>query len=43
MIQPWFEPLKNFSRVMAVVGPFTSTDALTIAPLFMTDLIPMVS
>ncbi|XP_004554154.2 taste receptor type 1 member 2-like [Maylandia zebra] len=43
LIQPWFEPLKNFSRVMAVVGPFTSTDALTIAPLFMTDLIPMVS
>nr|XP_020501663.2 taste receptor type 1 member 1-like [Labrus bergylta] len=49
LIQPWNEPQKqqtnntDVSKVIAVVGPFTSTQALTIAPLFMTDLIPMVS
>ncbi|XP_059189608.1 taste receptor type 1 member 1-like [Centropristis striata] len=46
VIQPWDEPNKNLSKVskiMAVVGPFSSTDTLTLAPLFMTDLIPMVS
>lgn len=31
------------SKVMAVVGPFTSTQTLTAAPLFMEDFISMVS
>ncbi|XP_076597566.1 taste receptor type 1 member 1-like [Chaetodon auriga] len=43
LIQRWGEPYKNLSKVIAVVGTFSSTDALTIAPLFMSDLIPMVS
>uniref|UniRef100_A0A4W6G6B7 G-protein coupled receptors family 3 profile domain-containing protein n=1 Tax=Lates calcarifer TaxID=8187 RepID=A0A4W6G6B7_LATCA len=49
LIQPWSEPHKeqarksNMSKVIAVVGPFTSTQALTAAPLFMVDLIPMVN
>ncbi|XP_030278004.1 taste receptor type 1 member 1-like [Sparus aurata] len=46
MIQPWGEAHKNLSKVskvIAVVGPFTSTQALTAAPLFMADFIPMVS
>ncbi|XP_037630023.1 taste receptor type 1 member 1-like [Sebastes umbrosus] len=43
LIQPWGEPHKHLSGVMAVVGPYTSSQALTVAPLFMMDLIPMVS
>lgn len=44
MVQPWAQVLyKNLSKVVAVVGPFSSTQALTVAPLFMVDLIPMVS
>ncbi|KAM6930065.1 taste receptor type 1 member 1-like [Lycodopsis pacificus] len=43
LIQPWGEPHKNLAKVMAVVGTYTSTQALTVAPLFMMDLIPMVS
>lgn len=43
LIQPWEESLKNTSKVMAVVGTYTSTEALTVAPLFMMDLIPMVN
>ncbi|XP_023283330.1 taste receptor type 1 member 1-like [Seriola lalandi dorsalis] len=49
LIQPWGEPHKqhghesNVSRVIAVVGPFSSTQALTVAPLLMADLIPMVN
>uniref|UniRef100_A0A8C4EGW2 Taste receptor type 1 member 1 n=1 Tax=Dicentrarchus labrax TaxID=13489 RepID=A0A8C4EGW2_DICLA len=43
LIQPWDEPHKNLSKVIAVVGPFSSTDTLTLAPLFMMDLITMVS
>ncbi|XP_071331069.1 taste receptor type 1 member 1-like [Trachinotus anak] len=49
LIQPWDKPHKkqghkpNVSKVIAVVGPFSSTQALTVAPLFMVDLIPMVS
>ncbi|XP_041655950.1 taste receptor type 1 member 1-like [Cheilinus undulatus] len=49
LIQPWVEPQKqqtnhsDESKVIAVVGPFTSTQALTFAPLFMSDFIPMVS
>ena len=43
LIQPWFEAHENLFKVIAVVGPFTSTQALTVAPLLMADLIPMVS
>ncbi|XP_019112199.2 taste receptor type 1 member 1-like [Larimichthys crocea] len=43
LIQPWGEPYKNLSKVIAVIGPFTSTQALTVGPLFMVDFIPMVS
>ncbi|KAM6981952.1 taste receptor type 1 member 1-like [Tautogolabrus adspersus] len=49
LIRPWNEPQKQktnnteVSKVIAVVGPFTSTQALTVAPLFMADFIPMVS
>lgn len=43
LIQPWGQPDKNLSKVIAVVGPFTSTQAMTAAPFFMPDLIPMVS
>ncbi|XP_044066449.1 taste receptor type 1 member 1-like [Siniperca chuatsi] len=43
LIQPWGEPHKNLSKVIAVVGTYTSTETRTVAPLFMTNLIPMVS
>ncbi|XP_059189607.1 taste receptor type 1 member 1 [Centropristis striata] len=49
LIQPWDEPHDhqahkiNVSSVMAVVGPMSSTQTLTLAPLFMVDFIPMVS
>ncbi|KAI4824133.1 hypothetical protein KUCAC02_012675 [Chaenocephalus aceratus] len=43
LVQPWGEPHENLSKVIAVVGPFSSTNTLTVAPLFMTNLIPMVS
>ncbi|XP_023126644.2 taste receptor type 1 member 1-like [Amphiprion ocellaris] len=49
LIHPWGEPhqqqaqkSKN-STVIGVAGPFTSTFCLTVAPLLMADLIPMVS
>ncbi|XP_053173907.1 taste receptor type 1 member 1-like [Scomber japonicus] len=46
LIQPWGNTHRNLStvpKVIAVVGPFSSTESLTVAPLFMVDLIPMVS
>lgn len=43
VVQPWNVPHKNVSNVVAVVGLFTSTFTLTVAPLFMTDFIPMVN
>uniref|UniRef100_A0A3Q3AP66 G-protein coupled receptors family 3 profile domain-containing protein n=1 Tax=Kryptolebias marmoratus TaxID=37003 RepID=A0A3Q3AP66_KRYMA len=43
LVEPWDKSLKNLSKVIAAVGIFTSTDTLTVAPLFMIDLIPMVS
>ncbi|XP_030278003.1 taste receptor type 1 member 1-like [Sparus aurata] len=48
MIQPWHEPHEQQtspykSKVIAVVGPRSSTHTLTVAPLFMVDLIPMVN
>ncbi|XP_068180160.1 taste receptor type 1 member 1-like [Antennarius striatus] len=33
----------KISNVIGVVGPFTSTQVLSVAPLFMVDFIPMVS
>ncbi|CAJ1085527.1 Taste receptor type 1 member 1%2C partial [Xyrichtys novacula] len=45
-IQPWSDPSRNqskISKVIAVVGPFSSTDTMTVAPLYMADLIPLVS
>ncbi|XP_061129169.1 taste receptor type 1 member 1 [Syngnathus typhle] len=46
LIRPWSEErlhVSAASKVVGVVGPFTSTDTLTTAPLFMMDLIPLVS
>lgn len=43
LIQPWPEPDANLSKLMAVVGPFSSTQVLTVLPLFMPDLIPLVN
>lgn len=43
LIQSSHKSQKILSKVMAVVGPFTSTQALTVAPLFMKDFISMVS
>lgn len=46
-IKPWGPPYQNnlssVSKVVAVVGPFSSSETLTVAPFFMMDLIPMVS
>uniref|UniRef100_H2MWQ0 G-protein coupled receptors family 3 profile domain-containing protein n=1 Tax=Oryzias latipes TaxID=8090 RepID=H2MWQ0_ORYLA len=41
-VQPWKESV-NFSKVIAVVGTGTSTATMTVAPLFMMDLIPMIT
>ncbi|RVE70363.1 hypothetical protein OJAV_G00063710 [Oryzias javanicus] len=41
-IQPWKESV-NFSKVIAMVGTYTSTASLAVAPLFMMDLVPMIS
>ena len=43
MIQPWGESHKDLSKVIAVVGTYTSTNTLTLAPLLMMNLIPMVN
>ncbi|XP_071331859.1 taste receptor type 1 member 1-like [Trachinotus anak] len=46
LIQPWTQPHKNLSdvsKVIAVVGPFSSSETVTVAPLFMMNLIPIVS
>ncbi|XP_061590994.1 taste receptor type 1 member 1 [Cololabis saira] len=43
LIRPWSEPDQYLSKLIAMVGPFTSTQALTVAPFFMSDLIPMVN
>ncbi|KAG7519931.1 taste receptor type 1 member 1-like [Solea senegalensis] len=42
-IHPWSAPQTNLSKMIAVVGAYTSTETLTVAPLFMIDLIPMVN
>lgn len=41
-IRPWVPTEKNVSKMIAVVGPFSSTSTLTVAPLLMMNLIPMV-
>ncbi|XP_022054468.2 taste receptor type 1 member 1-like [Acanthochromis polyacanthus] len=49
LIHPWGEPHRQQaqksqnSTVIGVAGPFTSTFCLTVAPLLMADLIPMVT
>lgn len=42
-IETWHKLEGIQSKLMAVVGPFTSTQTLTAAPLFMEDFISMVS
>lgn len=42
VIRPWNAAGQNASKVVAVVGIFTSTFTLTVAPLFMMDFIPLV-
>ncbi len=41
-IQPWAEPQHALSKVIAVVGTYTSTETRTVAPLFMANDLPMV-
>lgn len=43
VIQVYGQLLKQQPKVIAVVGPYTSTEALTVAPLFTMNLIPIVS
>ncbi|XP_026188616.1 taste receptor type 1 member 1-like [Mastacembelus armatus] len=43
LIQAQNEPHNNLSKVVAVVGLYTSTETRTAAPFFMKNLIPMVS
>ncbi|CAB1441407.1 unnamed protein product, partial [Pleuronectes platessa] len=41
-IESWGETHKsNVSDVIAVVGPFTTSQALVVAPMFMVDLVPV--
>lgn len=42
-VQAWAGSYASQSKVIGVVGPFTSTHALTVAPLFMVDFISMVN
>ncbi|XP_033824753.1 taste receptor type 1 member 1-like [Periophthalmus magnuspinnatus] len=42
-VQPWYHLSKGLSDVAAVVGPFSSSDTTTIAPLFMMDFVPLIS
>ncbi|XP_024149093.1 taste receptor type 1 member 1-like [Oryzias melastigma] len=42
-IRPLEEGSMRLPNVIGVVGPFTSTHALTVAPIFMSNLFPMVS
>ncbi len=43
LITPWRESHKNLSKVIAVVGPLSSTQALTAGQLLTVDFIPMVT
>lgn len=42
-VQPWSGSQGSQSKVIGVVGPFTSTQTFTVAPLFMLDFISMVN
>ncbi|KAM4738121.1 taste receptor type 1 member 1-like [Anableps anableps] len=42
-IQPWNNSQRVTSKMITVVGSYTSTGTLSIAPLFMMDFFPMVS
>lgn len=42
VVRPWGAPNRNVSRVVAVIGLYTSTFTLAVAPLFMMEFIPMV-
>lgn len=42
-VQAWAGSRSSLSKVVGVVGPFSSTQALTAAPLFMVDFISMVN
>ncbi|XP_049921939.1 taste receptor type 1 member 2-like [Epinephelus moara] len=42
LIKPLGEP-QDVSKVIALVGPYSSTQSMTVAPLLMAGLIPMVS
>lgn len=42
-VQAWTGSRTNLSKVVGVVGPFSSTQTLTVAPLFMVDFISMVN
>ncbi|XP_061590852.1 taste receptor type 1 member 1-like [Cololabis saira] len=42
-VQPWSDSYKNLSKLIAVVGTYTSTETRTVAPFFMMDRVPMIS
>uniref|UniRef100_A0A3Q1FBJ4 G-protein coupled receptors family 3 profile domain-containing protein n=1 Tax=Acanthochromis polyacanthus TaxID=80966 RepID=A0A3Q1FBJ4_9TELE len=42
-VQPWGEPHMKQIKVIGAIGAFQSTQTRTVAPLFMMDLIPLVS
>ncbi|XP_015233220.1 PREDICTED: taste receptor type 1 member 2-like [Cyprinodon variegatus] len=42
-IQPWNSSYRIGSKMIAVVGSYTSSGTLSVAPLFMMDFFPMVS
>lgn len=42
LIRPWVPLNKSVSKMIAVVGPFSSSSSLTVAPLLMMNLFPMV-
>lgn len=42
-VRAWAGAHVSRSKVIGVVGPFTSTQALTVSPLFMVDFISMVN
>lgn len=41
-VQPWYYMSKGLSNVTAVIGPFSSSDTKTIAPLLMMNFVPVV-
>lgn len=40
---PWNDSQRVMSKMIAVVGSYTSTGTLSVAPLFMMDFFPMVN